>query len=122
MNKNVFLFAFLALSAFVSAEQNYENSLAHYFSNLAGNQTCNSIFYNGNLCGFFVLGLTIIIIWVMYAAAIHMPSDGIILSTSLWLIVLSDTVVGWIPYGVTIALVLAIGIGLYKAWEATVTT
>lgn len=114
--------ALLALTGLVSAAQNYEVSIGTYIPNLAGRSFCNSTFYIGNLCGFYIIGFTVLAIWIMYCVSLQLPSDGIIMSTSLWIIVLGDPVVGLLPYGLVMAMVLLSGVALYKIIEKLVTT
>lgn len=120
MKNKLFLLGLMALTSFVSAAQNYEVSLGNYFSNLAGMSYCNSVFFVGQACGFYIMGFAFIALWIYYCVSVQMPSDGIILSTSLLCFVLGDQSVGLLPYGINISIVLFSGVILAKAFERAV--
>ncbi|MFA6161732.1 MAG: hypothetical protein WC766_06250 [Patescibacteria group bacterium] len=104
----------LALSALipsVAAAEVWETTIGQGLANLAGNQTCNTIFFTGN-CGFYLIGILAFIAFIGYCFTTGLSSEATVPLTGLLLIFLSGT--GFVPTAIGVTTVIIAGIFIYK--------
>lgn len=104
----------LALSALipsVASAEVWETTIGQGAINLAGNNTCNTIFFTGN-CGFFLIGILAFIAFIGYCFTVGLSSEATVPLTGLLLIYLTSA--GFMPAAIGVSVVIIAGVFIYK--------
>lgn len=111
MNLNKLGVALVALMPMVLAAEVWETTIGQGAVNLAGNNTCNTIFFTGN-CGFFLVGILAFIAYIGYCFTVGLSSEATVPLTGLLLVFLSGA--GFVPVAIGVSVVIIAGVFIYK--------
>lgn len=112
MNKTIVLLAFVALLVSAQAAETWETRIGQGFTDLAGNQTCTNAFYTGTDCGFYMVGILAMLVFIGYIFATGLSSEAGVPLTGLLLMFLASR--GFMPAFVGVSVVLIAGVLIYK--------
>lgn len=103
--------AFSTLTTSVAAAEVWETTIGQGAINLAGNNTCNTVFFTGN-CGYFLIGILAFIAFIAYCFTTGLSSEATVPLTGLLLIYLTSA--GFMPAAIGVSVVIIAGVLIYK--------